>query len=235
MRKALIGSLVFHAVVTIVAFQWVAIRQVKYVPRDVYSVKLVAAGAAQAASVTAPPVQVAPPKPEPVEEEKKEEDDRMPPPPDTTKKKPETKKAEKKSDREVPSTDIRKTDAKRDSTLLGGGGGGAGAGSAAGGVTLDGGDFPYASYINRMRQKIATAWEVPAGSAGVPLKAVVYFRANRDGSVSNVTIEQSSGMPLFDRSCQRAVLQAAPLPPLPREYRDEYVGVHFPFVYEPAQ
>jgi outer membrane biosynthesis protein TonB len=48
-------------------------------------------------------------------------------------------------------------------------------------------------------------------------------------------VEQSSGIPLFDRSCQRAVLEAAPLPPLPREYMGEYLGVHFPFVSQPAQ
>jgi hypothetical protein len=30
------------------------------------------------------------------------------------------------------------------------------------------------------------------------------------------------------------VLQAAPLPPLPREYKDEYVGVHFSFQYVPT-
>jgi TonB family protein len=85
-----------------------------------------------------------------------------------------------------------------------------------------------------MRQKIAAAWEVPAGTAGVERSAVVYFRAHRDGAVSHVAVEQSSGVPLFDRSCQRAVLQAAPLPPLPREYKDEYVGVHFSFQYVPT-
>jgi TonB family protein len=226
-RKALLGSLGFHVGLTIVVFQWVAFQQVRYVPRDVYSVKLVSAGTASAAArVTAAPPEPAPPKPEPVKEEKEEQ---MPPPPDTTKKKPATKK----DDKAVPSTDVRKTDARPDSLLAGEGTGG-GSAPVAGGVTFDGGDFPFAPFIGRMRQKIAAAWEVPAGSAGVERSAVVYFRAHRDGSVSHVAVEQSSGVPLFDRSCQRAVLQAAPLPPLPREYRDEYVGVHFSFLYQPT-
>jgi TonB family protein len=103
-----------------------------------------------------------------------------------------------------------------------------------GSVSIDGGDFPFASYVNRMRQKIATAWEVPPGTEGLERSAVVYFRIHRDGSVSNVSVERSSTLPLFDRSCQRAVLEAAPMPPLPREYGDEYVGVHFSFLYQPS-
>ena len=90
-----------------------------------------------------------------------------------------------------------------------------------GSVSIDGGDFPFASYINRMRQKIATAWEVPPGTEGLERSAVVYFRIHRDGSVSNVNVEKSSAIQLFDRSCQRAVIEAAPMPPLPREYGEE--------------
>ena len=231
MRKSLIGSLVFHLVVTLVVFQWVAFNQVKYVPRNVYSVKLVAAGAAQAARVTATPE---PPKPAPVEEKKEDEkDDRMPPPPDETRKKQEKKQEKKGEDKVVPSTDVRKTDAKPDS-LLTGTGGGVGDVTATGDVSLDGGDFPFAAYVGRMRQKVAAAW-TPAGGGGEERKATIYFRVHRDGSVSHVAVEQSSGVSLFDRSCQRAVLEAAPLPPLPREYIGEYLGVHFPFVGQPIE
>lgn len=234
MRRALVGSLLFHAVVTVLVFQWVAFRQVKYIPRDVYSVKLVAAGAARTASAPPAPVE-APPKPEPVVEPKEDKDDRMPPPPDDTKKKPPQKKPEKKRDDTVPSTDARKTDARADSLRAGTGTGtGAGDATATGDVSLDGVDFPFASYISRMRQKVASAW-VPAGSAGEERKATIYFRVHRDGRVSDVSVEQSSGVALFDRSCQRAVLEAAPLPPLPREYMGEYLGVHFPFVSQPVQ
>ncbi len=36
---------------------------------------------------------------------------------------------------------------------------------------------------------------------------------------------------MFDQSAQRAVVQAAPMPPLPREYSDAWLGVHFSFAY----
>ena len=232
MRRAFIGSLVFHVLLTVAVFEWVAIRQVKYVPRDVYSVKLVAAGVASARAAAAP---VQPPKTEPVEKKKVEEkEDQMPAPPTEKKKKPDTGK-EKKAKDVVPSTDIRKTDAKSDSALAGADTEpGPGAEPAMGSVSFDGGDFPFASFVSRMRQKIAATWEVPVGTEGVERSALVYFRVHRDGGVSHVAIEKSSELPLFDRSCQRAVIEAAPLPPLPREYRDEYLGVHFSFLYQPA-
>jgi TonB family protein len=237
-RRALIGSLIFHVALTIGFFQWIAFKSVKYVPRDVYEVKLV--GGVQAASAsTAPKVETAPPKPAPVEEKKvveKEKEDQMPAPPT----KPKKPKPVEKKQQEVPTTDITKTDAKPDSDRTGAVGKEAAPGPAGdtpvmGGVSIDGGNFPFASYISRMRQKIATTWEVPPGTEGVQRSAVVYFRVHRDGSVSNVTVEKSSTLQLFDRSCQRAVIESAPLPPLPREYSDEFVSVHFSFAYQPTE
>jgi hypothetical protein len=71
-------------------------------------------------------------------------------------------------------------------------------------ISIDGGKFPVRVVHQRMRQKIATTWEVPAGTEGLERSAVVYFRVHRDGSVSNVEVEKSSAIQLFDRSCQRA-------------------------------
>jgi len=228
--------LIFHVALTIVVFSVIAFNNVKYVPREVYTVKLVGAVATANASAAAK-VETAPPKPAPVEEKKAEEKpDQMPAPP-TEKKKP--KPVEKKQT-EVPTTDVRKTDAKPDSNLTGAAGavgapGPPGDTPAMGSVSIDGGNFPFASYISRMRQKIATTWEVPTGTEGLERSAVVYFRVHRDGSVSNVEVEKSSSLQLFDRSCQRAVIEAAPLPPLPREYANEFVSIHFSFVYQPTQ
>jgi TonB family protein len=236
MRKALIGSFIFHIALTVLIFSLIAFKQVNYVKRDVYTVKLV--GAVEAAKpASAAKVEAAPPKPAPVEEKKVEEKvDQMPAPPTETKK---PKPAEKKQ-HVVPTTDARKTAEKPDSDLTGAPGnesapGPAGNTPAMGSVSIDGGNFPFASYISRMRQKIATTWEVPPGTEGLERSAVVYFRIHRDGSVSNVTVEKSSSLQLFDRSCQRAVIESAPLPPLPREYSEDFVSVHFSFVYQPTQ
>jgi TonB family protein len=231
-RRALIGSFLFHVVVAIGLLYWVTFAQVNYVKRPVYTVNLV--GAVPSARAATPKAEAAPPKPAPVEAKKVEEkEDQMPAPP-TEKKKP---KPEAKKKDVVPTTDVTKTNAKPDSASGDASeavAGPPGDAPAMGSVSIDGGDFPFASYVNRMRQKIATAWEVPPGTEGLERSAVVYFRIHRDGSVSNVSVERSSTLPLFDRSCQRAVLEAAPMPPLPREYGDEYVGVHFSFLYQPS-
>jgi TonB family protein len=225
MRKSIVISLAFHLALTLLIFQWVSFREVTYVPRQVYNVTLVSAALAEPrpAAAKAPEVKAA----APVEEEKKEEE--MVAPPDIPKPPREKKPEQEKT---VPSTRIQKTDslARAESE-----GAGQAPAAATGGMSFDSGDFPFTHYVNRMRQKIAAAWQVPAGSEGFERSAVVYFRVHRDGSVTHVKVEKSSELFLFDQSCQRAVLQAAPMPPLPREYQDEYLGVHFSFVYLPVQ
>jgi TonB family protein len=227
MRKAVIISIGFHALVSLLVFEWVSFRQVNYVPRQVYDVTLVTPAVAEPApkavqQVTKP---VDPtPEPQPVVEEKDEE---MPPPPEKPRKKPPVKKDEPK--KSVPTTQIRKTDqpAESDST------GQSAQATPAGSISFEN-DFPYAYYISRMRQKIAATWRPPGGSSDERV-CRVYFRVHRNGSVSNVSVEESSGVSLFDQSCQRAVLQSAPLPPLPREFNDDYLGVHFSFLYRETQ
>ncbi|HER43214.1 MAG TPA: TonB C-terminal domain-containing protein, partial [Candidatus Eisenbacteria bacterium] len=62
------------------------------------------------------------------------------------------------------------------------------------------------------------------------LTCLVFFRLRRDGRVDDVRIEQGSGNTYFDRSAMRAVRSAAPFPPLPRAFTDDYLGIHFTFV-----
>jgi protein TonB len=111
-RKALIGSFLFHVALTIGLFQWVSFRTVKYPPRYVYEVKLL--GAAQSANAQpSANAETAEPKPAPLNEEKVEDrPDQMPAPP-AEKKKPEEKK------RDVAArTEVRRTDAKPDTHMV---------------------------------------------------------------------------------------------------------------------
>lgn len=228
MRKGIIISLGLHGLATLIAFVSVSFRQVTYMPRETYRVRIVSAAMAEPVSQKAPaPAPTAPPKPEPKEETKEE------PKPDVLvqpaeKAKPKPKPA--KEENSVPRSQITKSDATGDSVAAG-----ASSEAAAGGISFDGGDFPYDAFIARMRNKIAAVWQVPAGSQGVERFAVIYFRVHRGGEITHVSIEQPSGVFLFDQSCQRAVIQAAPFPPLPRDYDNEYVGVHFSFKYVPSQ
>jgi TonB family protein len=96
------------------------------------------------------------------------------------------------------------------------------------GVTqLEGGDFPYSIYIERMKTLIGTHWFRP--QVGENSAAIVYFAIDRDGTIRDAKVENASGNGLYDRAALRAVLEASPLPPLPFGYSGTYLGVHLKF------
>lgn len=95
-------------------------------------------------------------------------------------------------------------------------------GSEVGG--LDNPDFTYAYYLDRLLSLIDDKWERPSMGSGV--KAVIFFRIGRDGAMTDLQVEQSSGYNSFDLAALRAVQNAAPFPPLPRAYKHEDLGVH---------
>lgn len=90
--------------------------------------------------------------------------------------------------------------------------------------SLDNPDFTYAYYLDRLLSLIDAQWARPAMGSGV--KAVIFFRIGRDGKMTDLQVEQSSGYNSFDLAALRAVQNAAPFPPLPRAYKHEDLGVH---------
>ncbi len=76
-----------------------------------------------------------------------------------------------------------------------------------------GGDW----YIAGVTQKIWLLWNQQI-KAGFAQPIVVTFTIMADGSVTDVRVTQPSGAPLLDMAAQRAVLNAAPFGPLPRDY-----------------
>jgi TonB family protein len=103
----------------------------------------------------------------------------------------------------------------------GGGGGGGGGGGAFG-------DFSY--YGLAIQNRIAANWS-PAFVSGEAI-CIVYFRIIRSGNVVGARVEQSSGIPFYDQSALRAVLESSPMPPLPAQFPDDTVGIHFRFRYK---
>ena len=99
-------------------------------------------------------------------------------------------------------------------------------------IQTDQPSFEFNYYLATVRSKISSRWRPPAqGFIGTDEKAVVvHFRILRDGSVLKPTIEKSSGIDLLDQSALRAVLDAAPLPPLPDLYDNPWLGIHLRFV-----
>jgi TonB family protein len=97
------------------------------------------------------------------------------------------------------------------------------------GVTgIEGGDFPYTLYIDRMNTLIGKRWYRPQGFPAGP-STTIHFNVDRYGAISDPGIETSSGNGTFDRAALRAVLESSPLPPLPFGYTGTYLGVHLTF------
>lgn len=95
------------------------------------------------------------------------------------------------------------------------------------GVTgLEGGDFPYTVYIERMKTLIGQRWIRPPVAGAT---TTVYFVINRDGSLRDWKVQAPSGSGSFDRAALRAVMESSPLPPLPYGYNGTYLGVHLTF------
>lgn len=91
----------------------------------------------------------------------------------------------------------------------------------------------YGTYVNAITRAISNNWLKSMVDTRIQKAPRVYltFEVARDGTVSNVEVQQSSGIPSLDRSAQRAVLASNPLPPLPGDYRGSKVNVTFYFEY----
>jgi TonB family protein len=225
MRSAIIISLILHLSVYFISTRIVQFARVKYIPRQVYSVNLLTMEEIEKMMQK----KEEPPAEPPAEQEPPPKEEIAPPP--EPKKKPEQKKEPVKQKKQVPSTEVKKPSAQENagenSTS-----GDADQQTSTGDINLDSADFPFGYYLITIRRKIAGNWNVPQSQANKELFCRVHFRIARNGQIASPAIEESSGSFMFDQAALRAVMQASPLPPLPNEFRDAFLGVHFSFAYE---
>ena len=92
-------------------------------------------------------------------------------------------------------------------------------------------DFEYAWYRSMVISKLNGSWIKPVlpFQTVQPLQATVTFIIEKDGSVSSLEIDSSSGYPALDRSAIRAVYDASPLPPLPMQISQSNLQARFIF------
>jgi TonB family protein len=105
-------------------------------------------------------------------------------------------------------------------------------GSPFGSVAVDNAAFDYPYYFVQAFAKIQRNWSNPVAS-NQELSCIIYFRVLRSGTIMDPNIEKSSGIEAYDRACLRAVRNSSPLPPLPEDFRDDIIGIHLEFPYEP--
>ncbi len=103
-----------------------------------------------------------------------------------------------------------------------------------GDISLDTKEFPYEWYLIGIKNKIENRWstlevEILSGEIN---KVIIKFKILRNGRIERAEIERSSGFPPFDNSALRAVLSSAPLPPLPKDFGEDSLVIHFGFEYK---
>jgi TonB family protein len=106
-----------------------------------------------------------------------------------------------------------------------------GTGSGPGYGSLGISNFPYTYYLQIITDRVSHNWFTSLVDPGVSgsFQTVIFFKINKDGQVSDIKIEESSGLTPLDLSALRAVKASAPFPPLPRDYEDAYLAIHLIF------
>jgi TonB family protein len=107
-------------------------------------------------------------------------------------------------------------------------GGLASGGGGTGGVRIEG-DFCCPEYIETMKSLIYRNWDRKLGAAGL---VEIKFSIRRDGMLTNVAVEKTSGNPLLDLESRRSVLATQRIPPLPDRYTPPTLTVYLIFEYK---
>jgi outer membrane biosynthesis protein TonB len=104
---------------------------------------------------------------------------------------------------------------------VGGGGGGAQ-------LKVDS-DFCCPAYLQDVVTRISSVWRSAQPEHGT---TIMVFTIQRDGRITDIAQERSSGSSLLDRLSKATLLDAAlRLPPLPAEYGPDHLTIHLSFPY----
>lgn len=184
------------------------------------------ARAAEAAPPTPRPVPVAPAPAKAPEMALPRTDTRKPPPRETPKQAPDDAKGR---------TAATAPEARQGSAVAETG---AATGAAFAGLTTGGGgtsgyldvaNFCCPDYLATMIQLIQRNWSAKQQVDGDTL---IKYTIHRDGRLTDVEIEKSSGYFALDQTAQRALLVTRRLPPLPPQFTESTLTVHLIFRYE---
>jgi TonB family protein len=103
-----------------------------------------------------------------------------------------------------------------------------GGGGPVGGAYTDFADFCCPEYLVTMQRAIYGNWQQKQGQPGI---SKVKFVIQRDGTITDIVIEQSAG-PFLDLASRRALEQTRRLPPLPAPFTNPRLTVHLEFQYK---
>jgi Ca-activated chloride channel family protein len=75
-------------------------------------------------------------------------------------------------------------------------------------------DTDFGPYMADLQRRVKRAWFPPQGNESK--KVAVVFKVKRDGSISNLRLDRTSGLAAADQAALKAVENAAPFRPLPQ-------------------
>ncbi len=127
---------------------------------------------------------------------------------------------------EIQKGDANANTASRNQTPFGG----VSTGGAGGvGPRVDVANFCCPQYLVTMQDRIMRNWESRQQALGT---TGVVFVVQRDGTLTDVAVEKSSGNAQLDFLATRALSLTRQLPPLPGEYPNASLRVHLTFEYQ---
>ncbi len=103
-------------------------------------------------------------------------------------------------------------------------------------VSLDTTEVKYASYFARIKHQIERVWIYPSEAAqkGISGDLTVTFRISKDGNLMGVRLVDQSGYEILDVAALKAVKEAAPFYPFPKNINREKISILANFVYTPS-
>jgi len=107
-------------------------------------------------------------------------------------------------------------------------------GDAGAGVSGGGEISLFGWYQSSVSRALYSTWQRPL-LAGLrePLSVVISFNIQKDGSIANLRVVETSGVSALDRSALRAVADASPLPRLPPAWRGPSMTAAYLFEITP--
>lgn len=101
-------------------------------------------------------------------------------------------------------------------------------GGGTGGARIEG-DFCCPAYIEEMKSRIYANWNQQQGARGsVDIKFII----RRDGMLTAIAVDKSSGNPLLDLESRRAVIVTQRISPLPEQFTRPTLTVYLTFEYK---
>ena len=100
-------------------------------------------------------------------------------------------------------------------------------GGGTGGETDLRPDFCCPAYLQLLLERVGENWKRSQPESGT---ATIRFTVRRDGTITDITVQKSSGIGVLDRASRSAVT-AVRLPPLPAEYKFDRLTVNLQFPY----